>query len=241
MTALAALNDAPYARTVVSSWFSKPLSSPHRVARALISLRSLMNPAQSFGLPVQARTFALLTLSLEQLRAAFAEAEQAPAISEDLRGQVTSAIQIAEDITQHLYFASGAFSQENPSRPATPVGDLGRFSAFALPLLDALSAIHHPAVTHHIVETIDHIGATEPKRAFLIAAKAVTQDPAYPREVLALDATVGLIRHYTADHRSLALGDLQCATAIRTMLEAFVRLGWDKAIQLAEELDELFL
>jgi hypothetical protein len=130
--------------------------------------------------------------------------------------------------------------QKQPSRPSTPGGDLSRFSALALPLLDALSAIHHPAVTHHIVETIDHIGAAQPKRAFLIAVNAATTDPAYPREIVALDATMQLIQHYTADHRDLVLSDPQYTMAVRALLEAFIRLGWDKATKLAEEPDELF-
>jgi hypothetical protein len=241
MTVLAAWNDTPYARTVVSAWLSKPLSSFHRATRAMISLRHLLNPAQPTARPAQGRAFALLTLTLDQLREAFNEAEQASAISADLREQVTNVIKIAEEITRHLYFASGAFSQETSPRPPTPDDDLARFSELALPLLDALSAIHHPAVTHHIVETIDRIGVTQPKQAFLIAVNAVIRDPAYPREILALDATIRLIQHYTADQRSLVLSDPQCATAVRTLLEAFIRLGWDKAITLAEELDELFL
>ncbi len=241
MTVLAARYDTPYARTAVSAWLSKPLSSPGRATRAMISLRSLLNPAQPAGYPAQDRAFGLLTLTLDQLRATFTKAEQASAITDDLRGQVTSTIKIADEVTRHLYSASGTFDRETSSRPATPANGLTRFSALALPLLDALSAIHYPAVTHHIVETIDRIGGTQPKRAFLIAVNAVTHDPGYPREILAVDATIRLIRHYTADHRGLLLSDPESATAVRTLLEAFIRLGWDKAITLAEELDELFL
>jgi hypothetical protein len=241
MTILAARYDTPYARTVVTAWLSKPLSSPHRATRAMISLRGLLNPAQLAGYPAQDRVFGLLTLTLDQLRATFTKAETASAFTDDLREQVTSTIKIADEVARHLYSASGASDRETSSQPATPADGLTRFCALALPLLDALSAIHYPAVTHHIVETIDRIGETQPKRAFLIAVNAVTHDPAYPREVLAVDTTIRLIRHYTADHPGLLLSDPESATAVRTLLESFIRLGWDKAITLAEELDELFL
>jgi hypothetical protein len=207
----------------------------------MISLRNLLNATQPTRYPAQDRAFGLLTLLLDQLRATFTKAETASATTDDLREQVTSTIKIADEVARHLYFASGAPDRETSSRPATPADGLNRFSALALPLLDALSAIHYPAVTHHIVETIDRIGESQPKRAFLIAVNAVTHDPAYPREILAVDATIRLIRHYTADHRGLLLSDPESATAVRTLLEAFIRLGWDKAITLAEELDELFL
>lgn len=56
--------------------------------------------------------------------------------------------------------------------------------------------------------------------------------PRVPREVLAVDTVVRLIRHYTADHPGLLLSDPESATAVRTLLEAFIRLGWDQAITL---------
>jgi hypothetical protein len=238
MTVLAARYDTPYARAIVTAWLSQPLSSPHRVTRAMISLRSLLNPAQPADYPAQDRAVGLLTLTLDQLRATFTTAETASAITGGLREQVTSTIKIADEIARHLYSASGASDRETPSQPAD---GLTRFCALALPLLDALSAIHYPAVTHHIVETVDRIGETQPKRAFLIAVNAATHDPAYPREVLAVDTTIRLIRHYTADHPGLLLSDPESATAVRALLEVFIRLGWDKAITLAEELDELFI
>lgn len=241
MTILAARYDTPYARTAVTAWLSKPLSSPHRATRAMISLRGLLNPAQPAGYPAQDRAFGLLAPTLDQLRATFTKAATASVITDDLREQVTSTIKIANEVARHLYSASGASDRETSSQPTTQADGLTRFCALALPLLDALSSIHHPAVTHHIVETIDRIGEVQPKRAFLIAVNAVTHDPAYPREVLAVDAAIRLIRHYTADQPGRLISDPESATAVRTLLEAFIRLGWDQAITLAEELDELFV
>jgi hypothetical protein len=109
-----------------------------------------------------------------------------------------------------------------------------------LPLLQALSEIHFPAITQYIVQIADHIRAAQPKPLLLLAATAATSDKAYPREPMGLEATLQLIRHYAADYRSLVLSDPQSTTAVRILLEAFVRLGWDRAIELAEELDELF-
>ncbi len=240
LTMLAAWNNTPYARTVVMAWLSRPLASPQRTTRAMICLRNLINPAKPSARHAQHQAFALLALPLDQLRATSLEAEQAATTSENLRERLTSALRIATHLVEHLYFASGAFDPQTPPQPSTLGGDLNRFSTLALPFLDKLSAIHYPAITHHIVQTIDHISAAHPRQALLIAAKAVTADPAYAREILGLDATIQLIQHYTADHRDLVLNAPQCTTAIRTLLEAFIRLGWDKAARLAEDLDELF-
>jgi hypothetical protein len=58
--------------------------------------------------------------------------------------------------------------------------------------------------------------------------------------VLGVGAVLALINRYMADHRALVLGDQQCITAVRVLLERFVRVGWPQAVQMAERMDELF-
>ncbi|WP_416903537.1 hypothetical protein [Micromonospora echinospora] len=89
------------------------------------------------------------------------------------------------------------------------------------------------------MQTADHLRLAQPRRALLVAARTVTEDVAYAREHLALIAVHDLVRHYLAEQRDLVLNDVECLTAVRKILEAYVRLGWDKAIELTEELDEL--
>jgi hypothetical protein len=109
-----------------------------------------------------------------------------------------------------------------------------------MPILDALSEINVPRVTLNIVQTIDHIASASPKRALLLAVKAVVADEAYWREPAGTDAALRLVRHFAADHRAIFLGDGEATAAVRRLLESFIRLGWHQAIELTEELDELF-
>ena len=74
----------------------------------------------------------------------------------------------------------------------------------------------------------------------MIAVNAVISDQPFWREPLAVDAALKLIRHFAARHRDILLGDSEATRAVRQLLESFVRLGWEQAITLAEELDELF-
>jgi hypothetical protein len=237
---LAARHDTPYACSVVSAWLNQPVENPQRVMWTTMRLGELLNPAALSDRPAQERTFAILAPSLDQLRSVFLEAERGTTSSDELRDRYTNVVKIAENLARQLYFASGAFDQRNPSSPSTPRGDQARFCALALPLLQGLSAIHYPAITQHIVQIADHVGAAQPKRLLLLAASAVTSDKAYARELMGLDAAMHLVRRYSADYRGLVLDDPQCTAAIRGLLESFVRLGWDKAIELAEVLDELF-
>jgi hypothetical protein len=43
---------------------------------------------------------------------------------------------------------------------------------------------------------------------------------------------------YAADHRDLLLTQPACLAALRRLLEAFVRSGWDQAIQRVQDLSE---
>ena len=109
-----------------------------------------------------------------------------------------------------------------------------------MPLLEGLSEIHVPRVTQHIVQTIDHITSASPKQALLIAVNAVVGDQAYWREPVGADAVLGFVRRFAAENRAIFLGDHEAIEAVRRLLESFIRLGWHQAIELAEELDELF-
>jgi hypothetical protein len=146
---------------------------------------------------------------------------------------------LAENVGQQLYFASGAHDARE-ERDARPETDLRRFCTLALPLLENLAGVHYPSVTHQVVQTLDHLRTVRPRIALLAAAAAVTGDHGYSRESLALDAVHNMVRHYLAEQRELLLTDQGCMSAVRIMLETYIRAGWDKAAQLAEELDDLF-
>ena len=109
-----------------------------------------------------------------------------------------------------------------------------------MPLLEGLSEIHFPSITHHVVQTADQIAPASPKKALLLAVKAVTGDEAYWREPAGAETVLGFVRRFAADHRAIFLGDREAIEAVRRLLESFIRLGWHQAIELAEELDELF-
>ena len=119
-------------------------------------------------------------------------------------------------------------------------GDPQRFALLAMPLLEGLSEIHVPSINQHVVQTADHIAPAAPRRTLLITVKAVTGDEAYWREPAGAETVLGFVRRFASDNRAIFLGDRETVRAVRRLLESFIRLGWHQAIELAEELDELF-
>ena len=154
--------------------------------------------------------------------------------------QATSAVTFADHLARLLYTESGAADANRPDPAPKQRGDLPRFALLAMPLLEGLSEIHVPRVTQHIVQTTDHITSASPKRALLIVVNAVVGDEAYWREPVGAEAVLGFVRRFAAENRAIFLGDHEAIEAVRRLLESFIRLGWHQAIELAEELDELF-
>jgi hypothetical protein len=106
--------------------------------------------------------------------------------------------------------------------------------------MEVLGSVNHPVVTHRLVETLDHLSEQRPREALLIAAQALSRGGGYSQESLGLDSTLAFARRYLTLHRKLIRDDPECLSAVRSLLEVFVRAGWDKAIELTEELDDLF-
>jgi hypothetical protein len=238
---LAACHATPYASSTARAWLSQPVDHPERAARVPSWLRGYLNPSETSLQIAQERAFDLLTLSLDQARATWRQLLTEKTISEQQGADLRNATLVAHHVIEQVYYASGAVENKTQSEPTNLAPtDLGQFAGLALLLIESCGEIHHPAVTHHIIETLDHISDVHPKRALLAAAHAVTNDDAYAQESLAVDAGLGLIKRYLADHRDLVLGDIECTTAIRTLLESFVRMGWDQAIQFAESMDDMF-
>ena len=62
----------------------------------------------------------------------------------------------------------------------------------------------------------------------------------YQYESMAVDLIVSLIQRYLADYRNLVTTDEEALTALRELIEVFVRAGWPSAITLAYQLPDAF-
>ncbi|RLK24445.1 hypothetical protein DER29_2356 [Micromonospora sp. M71_S20] len=227
LTALAVRYNTPFAGSTLRAWLSSPTDHAAAVIVIATHLRDLLNPADPSLYGAQRKAFELLTLTLKPLQTAWAKPNQ-----------MESALTVADAVAQEIYLASGAFDRQQGSRGE--FGDPLLFAKLALPLLDGIRQVQHPAVTHHIIETVEHLSTLQPKPALFLAMRAITEDQGYVAESLGVDAALKLINRYLADHRELVLGDPECVTAVRVLLERFVRAGWPQAVQMAERMDELF-
>jgi hypothetical protein len=238
---LAVVHRTPYADTLLCKWFSDPIGYTGRVKRVTAWLRDFLNPTNTALMVAQERAFELLELSIDPCQESWREFEVGGNDATDqVREHASRAVKIAESISEAIYFASGAFDNKGSKKFPAERTDQARFVSLALPILKTLANVHYPSVTHHIVETIGQISSQMPCETLIVAADAVVDDRGYARESLGLAAALTLAKRYLADHRDLLHEDSTCLSAVRRLLESFVRVGWNEAIELSEELDDLF-
>jgi hypothetical protein len=239
VTALAVVHDTPYARSVLEVWMTHPIDHPNRATQATAWMRSILNPTDTRLRVAQQRSFHFLQRTTDRLTADWAAAQQPDSSAAARQERLGSIIRVAENIGRQIYFASGAHDDQS-GQTSERVGDMRQFCALAMPLLEHLANVRYPSVTHQIIQTLDHLRLARPRGALLTAAAIVTADTGYSYEPIALDTVHRLVTHYLAERRDLLLTDPTTMSAVRQMLEMYIRVGWDKAVQLAEELDELF-
>jgi len=241
---LAIRHEQPAAASIVHRWFTHPLDNSDLVRDAAFQLRNLgmLVPDREDRTAV-GTAFALLSEATSQVVTA-AETQLSSQERDD--ATLSSALGLADTVVDQLYFASGAFEERRTAAPelqGQAESDSPASRAFfdlAMPLLDQLARVHHPRITHRLVETLAHLTEHDPKRVLLAVHHAVPPGQDYAYEPLAVDLIVRLVRRYLADYRGLVTTDEESLTALRELIEVFVRAGWPQAITLAYELPDAF-
>lgn len=216
----------PKAVAMAQRWFDAPLATEAgRRCMWLVRDWLALPPGRA---DERRRAFEFARMAATALRAAIENTDDQTLLK--------AAYQSADVLSNIVYFASGAFGDkgQNPTDP--PEG----FAEEAFDLLDILAGFRHPSIVHHIVETASHLASHHPKRAFAVIHSAVRPGEPYSYDKMAADVTVSLIERYLADFRETVVGDHEMLSEVRTVLDAFVRVGWPSAVSLSYRLAEAF-
>jgi hypothetical protein len=241
---LAVRHDQPAATGIVHRWFTRPLDDPEPFHQAAFQLRNMgMLATAQEGSTVAVKAFALLREATDQLVATI-EAQLSGAQRDD--DVLKSALNLVNTVVDQLHFASGALDARQATAPGlqqqTEPGSRANtmFFNLAMPLLERMTQVHQPGITHQLVETLAHLAEHDPKRVLLAVHRAVPPGQLYEFEPLAVDLIVNLVQRYLAEYRDLVTTDNASLTALRELLEVFVRAGWPQAITLAYQLPDAF-
>lgn len=156
-----------------------------------------------------------------------------------------SLLETADFLTREVYFGSGAYRPAQKGIeaqvPAIDEGVQRRFLSEFGGVLSALAGVRHPAVAHHLLETLEAFISVEPAAVFaLISAVADgAMEAGYQFEGMGQELLVRIIRRYIADHRPMLLEREEFRVALMRHLNALAAVGWPAARRLVYDLPGL--
>lgn len=223
---LAIRHQTPAAAQLAQEWFTNPTRT-EAAEQAVASLRDWLALPPERG-NERTRAFGLLNLAITVLIKL--------TDSESNTDLLRSALKSADTIAHNLYFASGAHD-DNGESPKLPDPE---FADHALSTIRLFSKFKHPSTVHKIIETLNHLSPLAPRQVFLIVSETISTGDRYTYDQLAADEIATLIERYLAEFREVVVKDPELLSAIRSVLHAFVDVGWPSAINLTYHLNDAF-
>jgi hypothetical protein len=156
--------------------------------------------------------------------------------TDEQRARTTAAAEIAHEVAQSIYFASGAFEHGNNA----PLADLDAFADSAFPVLARCATVSVAQVVHPCVETMVFLASPDEPRALDAIATAVPRDSQYAGDSLAGGVVIPYLRRLLTEQRHLVLYTDNGAAAFRRLLEIFAGAGNEDALALAYTFAEVF-
>jgi len=234
----------PFVVALTEKWRDHPFEYPATAGRFVAMARKYLNPPPGWGTDGQERAFAFLN-ALADMSAGVAHSAQDfeathSTLDEADRKDLESAAWLALCIARELYHASGAY--QNPQQRLEPDGRVvsTAFCALALPLIDKLAEVPNAGIAHHLVQTLAFLSRIEPRSAFLVVARIVGARSGYEYESLGETEVLDLVDLYLAERRGVVLGDSECLSALRQLLETYIGAGSDRAVRRVQDLGDLF-
>ena len=173
--------------------------------------------------------------------------ESAPHLQDDgdasARERVLDAVRTLDAVVGTIYFASGAFQPRDEETLPSVEQMAALFDEIKADLHDLLGRLAAPTI-HHVVEIAAANAKTRPTDAFLLIGEAIRAARAvgYETDSLGKDLVLGIVRAYLADRSGLFYGSTGSARAMQsallTILDSFVAVGWPEARAMAYHLSE---
>jgi hypothetical protein len=240
LTHLALVPQTPFASRTIENWCVNAPTNPAVVEAFAQWARSYLAPP---GGPAQQVAFGLLRTAADAslARSTLDPRDNSPGTnpSEAELTEVRGALEVAHEIAQEIYFASGAYDG-NQGQKCSSSGDLVKFADLAFPVLATCAGLHVAQCVHQAVQTMVFLAPLDEAQALRAIADAVPADGPYAGDPLAGNVIIPYLQRLLAEHRPLVLFDEHGVGAFRHLLATFAVAGNEAALDLAYTLAEVF-
>jgi len=147
-----------------------------------------------------------------------------------------------EIASTELHFLAKAKVEEWNAGKGNPAEEISKFWKEQTPLLNILCEMAHPAIAYDVLQAIEELLPFNTKIALSWLRKmtlaALPNGITY--EHMASDKTVELLERIFADHKSLLAEDEQAREDFLLTLDAYLEIGWERAIQMAIQIEGIY-
>jgi hypothetical protein len=234
------------ARHTLQAWltdaptFERELSHAVHVGREALVLKYISGKARDADITRRTQEFAGWVVETTATGVETFLATDNPSAAEQSR--VGTFVKLLNNVSDQLYFASGAFQEHQGQTPA-----LATTEAKAAFLRDNHTTLRRiadagtPPTIFHLIELFEFLIPADPPGVFDLVAHALLgagKRHSFQFESLGADRFVGLIGRFLADYRSLFADDDRRDKLV-ACLDAFLEAGWPAARRLLYRLPEL--
>lgn len=238
---LAMVLRTPFAAQVVQRWCEEAPRHPARVCALAQWARHAMSPGSDTGRDEAYRLMCVAAeASLERWKRDPREHLKNVSLSRTQLDELRGAVDVAHEIAQQLYFASGAHNEKNGQARSVGPGELQKFADLALPVLAACAELQVPRCVHQSVQTMIFLAPWGEARALQAVAQAVPATGLYASDVLAAGEVMPYLKRLLVDERTLVLFDPDGVAAFRHLLATFAAAGNEDALTLAYTFGDVF-
>jgi hypothetical protein len=238
--------DLPEAAAAVNAWFATCLEHPTEVLQTLSFLRADYTAGlRGDTRPVVHRTRAnqLLIIAAAQAADELAAYTDQRVLSDVATERVRTAVKILDTACQQLFFATGAFREQNTqdAAPQMTENEMRTILHDLAPTFRLIANHGGPHTIYYLIQMLEYMTEADPGGIFDLIAFAVLKGgraSGYQFESLAADLMVNLVGRYLADHKEI-FDDSQRRRDLLEMLETFVAVGWPAARRLFYRLPDL--
>jgi hypothetical protein len=237
LTYLALIPKASFALLTVERWCREAPAHPAPVKAFAQCARRYLNPPDGDG---QVAAFHLLNAAATASLGRWTRnpSEHLPGADQS-DGQLRASAEVAHEVAQQIYFASGAYA-ENPGEEPHLSGNHAVFADLAFPVLATCAKLGVPQCLHHAVRTMIFLAPLDEARALRAVAEAVPADGSYTGDYLVGEDLIPYLERLLAEQRQLVLVEEPGVAAFRHLLAAFAGAGNEAALALAYTFGDVF-
>ena len=237
----------PIVQNRVFSWADDPVRYSQYICEVINSLKEILPKGTNeqhhkVDAWIREQALAFYDRAADHATARFLELATMKHTSDNQQRSLENPLRVADAITHGIYFNSGAHDTRKKSQQSVCTEpELKEFLSAFEPTLRTLAGFPYPAITHYVLETLEHLMPASPSKVFTLVIEVLDaggKAGGYAFESMGVDTFLRIVKRFIADFRNELSGNIELQQGLVRALDMFVESGSMEARKLANQLPE---